>query len=175
MPRAARRERRKRRDLAGIAATLLCVVFAIVGLVPLAVGFVVRTPSVEAWAAAETSKILREKLQVEARYAVDVQPWPLAVSLEANEIRFLERDIVDPSRWRATGIEQLSARTLPETFRAQIRMGAMSANDEAKDARVVFLPVGVAAPFELALHSPAGRRRIAADAIGNLRLFKDPA
>ncbi len=81
-PAAARRRRRKRRDLVGIAATVLCALFALVGLLPVAVGFVARTPAVEQWAARETARILREELKVEARYAVDVQPWPLAVALE---------------------------------------------------------------------------------------------
>lgn len=61
---------------------MLCVLFALIGLLPLAVGLVVRTPAVEQWAADETARLLREKLHVEARFAVDVRPWPLAVALE---------------------------------------------------------------------------------------------
>lgn len=61
---------------------VLCVLFALVGLVPVAVGVIVRTPAVEAWAARETARIVREKLHIEARYQVDVRPWPLAVALE---------------------------------------------------------------------------------------------
>ncbi len=61
---------------------VLCVLFAVVGLVPLAVGLIVRTPSVEAWAATETARLIRDNLHIDARYQIDVQPWPLAVALE---------------------------------------------------------------------------------------------
>jgi translocation and assembly module TamB len=74
--------RKKRRDLGGIAAMVLCVLFALIGLVPLAIGLVVRTPSVERWAANKTSQLIRDNLRVDARYEIDVRPWPLAVALE---------------------------------------------------------------------------------------------
>jgi len=79
---AARDRRKKRRDPVGIAALVLCVLFALIGLLPLALGLVVRMPAVEHWAARETAQIVRDQLHIEARYHVDVRPWPLAVALE---------------------------------------------------------------------------------------------
>jgi translocation and assembly module TamB len=61
---------------------VLCVLFAIVGAVPLGLGFLVRTAPVRAWAARETSAILAGKLEVAARYDVVVQAWPVVVALE---------------------------------------------------------------------------------------------
>lgn len=97
----------------------------------------------------------------------------IAVAIAGNEIQFLERDFADPSRWKASPIEGLKPRTLSAAFNAQLRVGSASA--DAKDNIITFLPIGVAAPFEFALHSPVGTRKIVGDAIGNMRLIKDPA
>jgi general secretion pathway protein H len=97
----------------------------------------------------------------------------IAVTIAGNEIQFLERDFADPSRWNASSIEGLRPRTLPDSFSARLRVG--SASTDAKDSVITFLPIGVAAPFEFALSGPAGTRKIAGDAIGNLRLGKEPA
>ncbi|MBL0125458.1 MAG: GspH/FimT family pseudopilin [Betaproteobacteria bacterium] len=97
----------------------------------------------------------------------------IAVTITGNEIQFLERDFADPSRWNASAIEGLRPHTLSDTFSARLRVGSASA--DAKDNIITFLPIGVAAPFELALSGPAGNRKIAGDAIGNLRLGKDPS
>ena len=97
----------------------------------------------------------------------------IAVTIAGNEIQFLERDFADPSRWSKSTIEELKSRALTDTFSAQLRVGSASA--DAKDNHVAFLPIGVAAPFEFVLRGPAGTRRITGDAIGNLRLSKDPA
>ncbi|MCC6553422.1 MAG: translocation/assembly module TamB domain-containing protein [Polyangiaceae bacterium] len=73
---------RPRRDWGRVAAIALCVVFAIVGAVPLALGVLVRTARVQAWAARETAALLRDELGVSARYAVHMQAWPLMIALE---------------------------------------------------------------------------------------------
>ncbi len=63
-------------------AGVLCAVFALVGAVPLGLGFLVRTGPVRAWAAEKTSGLIAEKLGVNARYEVVVQAWPMVVALE---------------------------------------------------------------------------------------------
>ena len=94
----------------------------------------------------------------------------IAVTMTGKEIQFLERDLADPARWNASAVEGLKPRTLSDAFSMQLRVGADGA--EAKDNHITFLPIGVAAPFELALRSPAGIQKISGDAIGNLRLTK---
>ena len=78
----APRRRGKARDWGRVVAMVLCVVFAVVGAVPLALGLLVRTQPVRAWAARETARILTRELGVSARYDVGVQAWPMMVSLE---------------------------------------------------------------------------------------------
>ena len=73
---------RPRRDWGRAFALVLCVLFGIVGAVPLGLGFLVRTAPVRAWAARETSAIVAGKLEVSARYDVAVQAWPVVVALE---------------------------------------------------------------------------------------------
>ncbi|HVY45766.1 MAG TPA: translocation/assembly module TamB domain-containing protein [Minicystis sp.] len=73
---------RPRRDPGRFVARLLCAVLAVVGVVPLALGVLVRTERVRAWAARETEGLLAHALGVHARYDVHVQAWPLLVTLE---------------------------------------------------------------------------------------------
>ncbi len=77
---------RRRRDWGGIIARVLCTLFAVVGLVPLAAGGLARLDSVQRWAAVRTTQLLRDELGVEARYELELQPWPLSISLEDLEI-----------------------------------------------------------------------------------------
>jgi len=94
----------------------------------------------------------------------------IAVTVNGDEIAFLERDFAEANRWHASTIEQLSTRKLPDAFNAQLSVGA--GDTDAKDAHITFLPIGVAAPFDLTLRSPVGSRKISGDALGNLRLEK---
>ena len=96
----------------------------------------------------------------------------IAVVIIDNKIQFLERDVADPSRWNVSVIEALKPRMLSDAFNAQLRVGTASV--DAKDNLVTFLPIGVSAPFEITLRAPAGSRKIAGDAIGNMRLTKNP-
>lgn len=96
----------------------------------------------------------------------------IAVTINDGQIQFLERDFADPSRWSRSTMAELKSRALTDTFNARLQVGSASA--DAKDNHITFLPIGVAAPFEFVLRAPAGTRRISGDAIGNLRLSKDP-
>jgi translocation and assembly module TamB len=77
---------RRRRDWGGIVARILCGVFAVVGLVPLAVGVVVRLDSVQEWAAERTAKLIADQLGVSAKYDVELRPWPLSLAMEDVEV-----------------------------------------------------------------------------------------
>ena len=67
---AKRRERRwrPRRDWGRLVAVALCVLFAVIGAVPLGLGFLVRTGPVRTCAAQKTSALLARELGVKARY-----------------------------------------------------------------------------------------------------------
>lgn len=92
----------------------------------------------------------------------------IAATVTTGEMTFLERDFADPDRWRPSPIGPLSTRKLPEAFQLQLSVGA--GGKDTGDARITFLPIGVAAPFALTLRSPAGSRKISGDAVGNLGL-----
>ena len=81
MPDARKRPPRSPRDLGRLAALALCVVFAALGAVPLALGFLVRTEAVRDWAARQTAALLAREVGVTARYDVSVELWPMQVSL----------------------------------------------------------------------------------------------
>ncbi len=103
----------------------------------------------------------------------------IGVVVATDRIEFLERDITDPTRWQSSRLEHLHARPLPETLRAQLRIGSQTSVHErattAENAQIIFLPVGVAAPFEVTLRAGAGVRRITGDAIGNMVLAREPS
>ena len=56
------------------------MVFAVVGLVPVAVGLLVRTPWARGIATRETRALIA-KVGVDASYELDLRLWPLSVSL----------------------------------------------------------------------------------------------
>ncbi|MEP7157073.1 MAG: GspH/FimT family pseudopilin [Betaproteobacteria bacterium] len=96
----------------------------------------------------------------------------IAVTLNGNELQFLERDFADPSKWNASKLDALKPRPMSETFKVGLRVGNGGINE--KDNYVTFLPIGVASPFEFELLGPPGiaSRKISGDAIGNMTLVK---
>ena len=76
-----------RRDAGRLISRILCALFGVVGAVPLLAVLLVRSPPVQAWAAAETAKILHDELGVEASYDVTLELVPLRLAI---------RDIVVP-------------------------------------------------------------------------------
>jgi translocation and assembly module TamB len=63
-----------------LVCRILCVVLAFCGLVPVAVGLLVRTPWARGIATRETRALIAG-FGVDARYELDVRIWPLSVSL----------------------------------------------------------------------------------------------
>lgn len=72
--------RTKRRDWVRLACRIFAVVFAVIGLLPMAVGLLVRTSWVRDAATRETQAIVAT-YGVAARYRLEVHLWPLGVSL----------------------------------------------------------------------------------------------
>lgn len=62
-------------------ARLFCVLFALVGAIPLTGGVVLRAEPVQKWAARETARILREELGVSARFNVEFELVPLRLAV----------------------------------------------------------------------------------------------
>lgn len=99
---------RPRRDWGRLFVRVLCVVFAVIGAVPLALGVLVRTQAVRAWAAHETAALLDRELGITARYDVRVQVWPLMVALN--------RLVVDSSDGGAPFLELERVAIRPRLF-----------------------------------------------------------
>lgn len=79
---AKRMERRsKRTDVGRVFARLLCLLFALVGLVPLSGGVLMRSAPMKKWAASETSRLLREQLGVSASFNVEMSLIPLRLAI----------------------------------------------------------------------------------------------
>jgi translocation and assembly module TamB len=72
--------RTRRRDWGRIVARVLCVLFAVVGLVPVSIGLLVRTSWARGIATSETRKVIKD-LGVDARYELELRLWPLSVTM----------------------------------------------------------------------------------------------
>ena len=101
------RRRRKRRDWGRGVARTLCVLLALVGILPFATTVVVRSAWARTWAARETEGVLRSQ-GIVARYAMALRVWPLAVEL--TDVR------VDSSDGGPPVLECSRARIRPKLF-----------------------------------------------------------
>ncbi|MEZ4302046.1 MAG: hypothetical protein R3B70_44360, partial [Polyangiaceae bacterium] len=72
---------KKRRDFGRVVAVILCVLFAIIGAVPLLLGVLVRTSVVRSWVADRTEVLIARELGVAATYEIEVEAWPMRVAL----------------------------------------------------------------------------------------------
>ncbi len=72
--------RARRRDWGRLVARVICVLFAVVGLVPVGVGMLVRTSWARGIATHETRKIVAG-LGIDAHYDLELRLWPLSVTL----------------------------------------------------------------------------------------------
>jgi len=97
------RRKRPRTDWGARVAGFLCLVFAVVGLLPLALGAVVRSAQARTWATTQTQQLL-QTYQVVASYEVGVKLWPASVFLQ--HVRVESNDKKGP----AITAEQVSVR-----------------------------------------------------------------
>lgn len=77
---------RPRRDWGRTIARLLCVVFALIGAVPLSGGALLRSQPMQDWAARETSRLLRQELGLEAHFSTKLSLIPLRLSVTQLEV-----------------------------------------------------------------------------------------
>src|SRR5687767_14981105 len=69
-------------------ARVLCLVFGLVGALPLGLEALLQLPPIQAWAARTTTDLLHRELAVAAQYRVELHVIPLRLTL---------RDVVVPS------------------------------------------------------------------------------
>lgn len=79
------KRRRRRRDWGRALARILCVLLALVGLVPFGATVVLRSAWARTWAATKTEALLAGQ-GITARYQIALHVWPLAVELDALRI-----------------------------------------------------------------------------------------
>jgi len=89
--RKPRRKIRSRRDWGRTFARLVCLVFALIGAVPLTGGLLLRSQPLKQWAAGETSRLLRMELGVEATFAVEMSLVPLRLAITDLQIAANDR------------------------------------------------------------------------------------
>ncbi|HEY6728402.1 MAG TPA: hypothetical protein VI197_30535, partial [Polyangiaceae bacterium] len=120
-----------RRDAGRLISRILCGLFGVIGAIPLLAVLLVRSSPVQAWAAAETAKILRDELGVEASYDVTLELVPL---------RLIIRDIVVPgSDGRGPALKAEAVQVTPRVF--SLVAGKLDAGDieiERPVLRLVF-------------------------------------
>lgn len=68
--------------MARSVSRILCLVFALLGALPLGAGFAAQSEFARTWASTETSRVLREWLGLKARYRVQLSLAPLRLALE---------------------------------------------------------------------------------------------
>lgn len=74
--------RQTRFDPGRLVARLLCLVFGVLGALPLGAGFIARSEMAQEWVSKETAARLEALLGVEASYAVRINLLPLEIALE---------------------------------------------------------------------------------------------
>ena len=104
---AARRRRRRRRDWGQQVARGLCVVLAILGLLPFASALVVKSSFARRWAAEQAERAARDQ-GVAATFQVALRVWPLA--LELTHVR------VDATDGGSPAVECERVRVRPRIF-----------------------------------------------------------
>src|SRR5688500_1507155 len=77
--------RTKRRDWGRVLARILCVFFAIAGLVPVGIGLLVRTSWARGIATRETQKIVAQ-YGVDAKYDLELRLWPLSLTMRGLHV-----------------------------------------------------------------------------------------
>ncbi|MEI9941552.1 MAG: translocation/assembly module TamB domain-containing protein [Pseudomonadota bacterium] len=71
----------RNRDFGRIFARVVCTLFALLGALPLLAGFFLSSPTVENWAARETTRTLKEQLGLTASFRVELKLLPLRVTV----------------------------------------------------------------------------------------------
>ncbi len=82
MPPPARWRHRLPPDLSRLVSKALCVLFGLIGALPLGAAFLIKTSWVQAWASAETARVIAEVVGVDAGYRVELTLLPFELRLD---------------------------------------------------------------------------------------------
>ncbi|HSC89823.1 MAG TPA: hypothetical protein VLC09_21250, partial [Polyangiaceae bacterium] len=78
---AERSGRQRPHGFGRLFARVLCVLFALIGLIPLSGGLVLRSRPLQRWAADETSRVLAQQLGLKATFTVEIDLIPLRLAV----------------------------------------------------------------------------------------------
>src|SRR6478752_3387405 len=121
----------RNRDFGRLFARVLCALVALLGALPLLTGFFLSSATVEAWAARETTRILKEQLGLAASFQVELKLLPLRVTVS--------RLVVPASDGGTPALEVARVAVTPRIF--SLLAGRLDAGDVEVDrpsARLVF-------------------------------------
>lgn len=111
-------------DPGRLLARVLCAVFGLIGLLPLAAASLVELGPLQRWATSEASRLLKEELGLEARYRVQVHLIPLRLAIEEL--------VVPASDGRGPALTVASVRVTPRVF--SLLAGRLDVGDVEIDA-----------------------------------------
>ncbi|PKN45381.1 MAG: hypothetical protein CVU63_08955, partial [Deltaproteobacteria bacterium HGW-Deltaproteobacteria-20] len=100
-------------------ARVLCILFALIGLLPVLAGVLLRTEMARTWASEQARTLLHEETGLDGSFHASVRPWPLTIVVDDLEI--LATDEAGP----ALTVDQLTLR--PQLF--SLLQGRMNAGD----------------------------------------------
>jgi translocation and assembly module TamB len=100
-------------------ARVLCILFALIGLLPVLAGVLLRTEMARTWASEQARSLLHEETGLDGSFHASVRPWPLTIVVDNLEIQ--ATDEAGP----ALTVDQLTLR--PQLF--SLLQGRMNAGD----------------------------------------------
>jgi translocation and assembly module TamB len=145
--------RPRSRDYGAIVAKVFCFLFALVGVLPVAAGAVVRSGPARRWAVHETTRLLREQ-GIIATYDVNVRLWPLSLELRSLTVQATDGGspvLVSP---RVSVRPRVFALLSGKLAIDQIEVDAPTARVVIKDGKLANLGVVLPKSSGGAIHAP---------------------
>ncbi len=130
----------RRRDWGAVVAKVLCFVFALIGVLPVAAGAVVRSPQARSWAVRETTRLLRQE-GIVAKYGIELKLWPLSLDLTDLDVASTDGSGSVLSSPRASIRPRVFALLSGKLAIDQIEVDAPSVHATVRDGRLKNLSI----------------------------------